>query len=419
MATVKGASGTGSRGMYSGSSTGFVPTSSPTALKLDISDVIDAIDPRDIPLLAVLGFGAEAGPAAGADSLRFPCIQPQHSWLNDNLIPSISLVVSSTGGPPVTTVNVTTGEGNFFNADDIIMIENGHYTITSISTDALTVVALDSTTPAAPAVGATIYILGQASNDGALATSFQESSTVTTQTNNFTQIFFDVVRVGGSWEATEQYGIDNPFDRETDKKIKEVVIKLERDAHYGRRTTAMPTTNADPARRMGGLWYYIRSTLAGTSESGSQPTVFNAGGGAMAESRLLDALQNVWALGGKPDTIWVGARQKRAINNFLVPFVRTERTDSVAGVVVGRYESDFGDVKVVLDRYMKPDDLLITTNEYLGIGPLKGNGKSRAFSIEKLPRRGDLDESQIIGEYTMEVRNNTRAHAWIYNLATS
>ena len=411
MPTVKSeTASTGSRNIYSNSS-----ASGMTPMVTDISDVIDAIDPREIPLLSTLGFGQEAGAAAGADSLRFPCIQPQHSWLNDELIPSVSLVASSSGGPPVTSIVVTTGEGPYFdgtaNAEDIIMVENGHYKITAVSTDTLTVAALDSTSPAAPAVGAAIYIIGNASREGILSTELTFEHTLTTQTDNYTQIFSDYVSVSGSWQSTEQYGIDNPFDREVDKKIKENVIKLERAAHYGRRSSALPTSNATPFRRMGGLWHYIRNA------SGTNAT--DAGGGSLTESRLIDMLQDIWTDGGKPNTIWVGARQKRAINNFLVPFVQTTRTEGTAGVIVGRYESDFGDVKVVLDRYLKPDDVIVTTDEYLGIGPLKGNGKSRAFSIEDMPKRGDLTEAFIVGEYTMEVRNNQRAHGWLYNLATS
>ena len=384
-------------------------------MKENIVDVIDAIDPRDIPLLSVLGFGQEASASAGADSLKFPCIQPQHTWLNDQLIPSVSLVVSSSGGPPVTSVVVTAGEGTLFdgtaNAEDIIMIENGHYKVTAVSTDTLTVAALDATSPAAPANGATIYIIGNASKEAILATDLTFESTVTTSTSNFTQIFSDIVQVSGSWQATEQYGINDPFSRETDKKIKELVIRLERAAHYGRRSTSLPTTNGTPFRRMGGLWNYIRNGSGAIATDGT--------GGTLTESRLLDLLQSIWVAGGKPDTIWVGPRQKRALNNFLVPFVTTGRTEGVAGVIVGRYESDFGDVNVVLDRYLKPDDLIVTTNEFLGIGPLKGNGESRALSIMPLPQRGDFQESLLIGEYTMEVRNNTQAHGWLYNLATS
>lgn len=383
----------------------------PSPMKEDISDVIDAIDPRDTPMLAVLGFGQEAGPAAGADSLRFPCIQPQHSWLNDSLIPSVSAVVSSSGGPPVTGVTVTAGEGEYFNVNDIILIEEGHYRISSISNDTLTVAAVDSETPAAPATGATIYVLGNAQVEGQLAANLVESSTVTEQTTNFTQIFMDVVRVAGSWEATEQYGISNPFDRETDKKIKEVVLKLERAAHYGRRTATFPTSNAQPARRMGGLWHFIRDDANAITS--------DANGASFNESRLLDLLEEIWAAGGRPDKIYVGSKQKRAMNNFTVPFVNMNRTDSTAGVIVGRYESDFGDIDIVLDRYVKPTDAIVCTTEYLGLGPLKGNGNSRAFSLEKLPRRGDLEEAMILGEYTMEVRNNTRAHGWIFDLAAS
>ena len=48
--------------------------------KQNVSEFIDAIDPRDIPLLSMLGMGSEAGTAvAGADS---PERRSKHALLN-------------------------------------------------------------------------------------------------------------------------------------------------------------------------------------------------------------------------------------------------------------------------------------------------------------------------------------------------
>ena len=64
-------------------------------------------------------------------------------------------------------------------------------------------------------------------------------------------------------------------------------------------------------------------------------------------------------------------------------------------------------------------DLIVVQKEFLGIGALKGNGNDRSFFVQPVPVRGDMQEAAITGEYTMEVRNATRAHGWIYDLSTT
>jgi len=102
-----------------------------------------------------------------------------------------------------------------------------------------------------------------------------------------------------------------------------------------------------------------------------------------------------------PDTIFVGLHQKRVISSFLQPQVRVGREESIFGSIVGEYLSDTGVITVVLDRHLKPSDAVITTREYLGVGPLSGNNNSRAMFVEELPKDGDYERSMITGEYTI------------------
>ena len=162
---------------------------------------------------------------------------------------------------------------------------------------------------------------------------------------------------------------------------------------------------------MGGLFSYIRNNASSNLQDASSAK--------LTEKLLVDCLQDIWDDGGNPDTILVNATQKRVLSSFASPYVRTDRNENALGVIVGTYESEFGNLDIVLDRYVKPADLIIVQKEYLGIGALKGNGNDRSFFTTPVPVDGDRQIATITGEYTMEVRNATKAHGWIHTLSTT
>ncbi len=379
----------------------------------NISEFIDAIDPRDIPLLALLGMGSEAATvSAGANSLAFPCLNTVHTWQNDQLVPSSgTLTASYTSGGLTLTVGST--QQPYAKAGDQIRVGTAHYEVATSSGTTWVVVLLDSATDSDHDNGTAWQNLGTLRLDGE---AFQNKnvfiSTDLSTTANFTQIFNEVVSVSGTSESIEKYGISGEFDREFAKKFEEMVIRLEQAAHYGL-ANSNPTVNTDRTnvRRMGGLYSFIRQ--------GSGANVTDASSALLDEKTLVDLLQDIWDDGGKPDTILVGATQKRVLNSFATPYVRTDRAEDTLGIIVAKYESDFGDLDIVLDRYVDPTDLIVVQREFLGIGALAGNSNDRSFFVTPTPVAGDSREANITGEYTMEVRNSTRAHGWIHSLSTT
>lgn len=408
---------TGMRLIFDGSWTG----------KQNISEFIDMIDPRDIPLLAILGWGTEAGTVnSGQDSLAFPCLNTTHTWQSDELIPSQGVLTSGyTSGGGTLTIG-TTAE-LYWKVGDQILIDDVHYEVTVLNGNGtIDVVVVDGSSDADHDNGSRWDNLGTLRTDGEEFASPQGTtgsgtltqvalrnlSTDLVTVSNYTQIFQDIVSVSGTTEAVEKFGITNEFEREFAKRFEEVVIRLERAAHYGL-ANSLPANNTDrtTVRRMGGLFSFIRND--------GDANVTDGSGDLLTELTLNNLLENIWDDGGKPDTILVGATQKRVLDNFATPFVRTERTEDTIGVVVATYESTFGTLNIVLDRYVKPADLIILQTEYIGIGALKGNGNDRSFFVQDVPTRGDMQEAAITGEYTMEVRNATRAHGWIHDLSTT
>lgn len=381
--------------------------------KLNVSEFIDSIDPRDIPFLAMLGWGTEAGSvSAGVDTLAFPCTRPQHTWQNDTLIPQQGTVGSAyTSGGGILTLAAE--EEHYIRVGDQLLVNDVHYIVTGLNgDDTIDVTVLSGSSDANHASGDRWYNLGSLRLDGETFPTDYLSTDITSDTN-FTQIFTNAISVSGTSEATEKYGIADEFDREFAKKFSEMILELEYAAMYGLRSSTFPTANStrSAVRRMGGLYNFVRAN--------SDANRTNAASATLTEKMLVDLLQSIWEDGGKPDTIMVNATQKRVLDSFIVPFVRTDISNERAGVILGQYVSDFGTLDVVLSRRVRPSDLIVFQKEFIGIGPLKGNGNDRSFFMTPVPVKGDSREAVITGEYTMEVRNADAAHGWIYNLGTT
>ena len=78
------------------------------------------------------------------------------------------------------------------------------------------------------------------------------------------------------------------------------------------------------------------------------------------------------------------------------------------------YESDFGLCRIDTTRWMPQDAVLLLDSSRLSVLPLAG----RSFHYKPLASSGDFDCGQIIGEYTLELKNEA-AHGLIRDLSTS
>jgi hypothetical protein len=75
---------------------------------------------------------------------------------------------------------------------------------------------------------------------------------------------------------------------------------------------------------------------------------------------------------------------------------------------VNAYESDFGVCRVVLSRYVPAGTVLLLDSSRIDVLPLAG----RSFHYKPLATTGDREAGLVIGEYTLELRNEN-AHGVI------
>lgn len=365
--------------------------------KIDMSSALDILRPTDTPLLKLIG----------RDSLRDACTSVKHEWLEDE-VRGLASAVKSSG----TSLNNTTDPVSFdlsaaneaykFRVQDIIKVEDELMRVTAIvDSDTITVSrGWGGTTNAAHADSSVVLLVSSALSQG------QDLLGARTTTKagyyNYTQIFEEEVRVSATGAATEKWVGGNDIEREIAKQFEAIGVNMERVLLYGKRVQPTAATAAG-AGAMDGI-------IARLSTN-----VFNKSSAALTETMLGDGLEALWQLGAEAMTIVTNSTQKRRINTFADAFREMPYGETTFGAKVQRFETDFGEVKLLLDRHMPANQILLLNENKIGFGPLQG----RALSMEKLPPVSkEYDTWQISGEYTSETRLE-KSHALFTALATT
>jgi hypothetical protein len=136
----------------------------------------------------------------------------------------------------------------------------------------------------------------------------------------------------------------------------------------------------------------------------------------LTEDILNDGLQSVWASGGFPSTLLVGAFQKRTISAFTTNTRYMVADEKKVSAAIDVYQSDFGTVTVRLHHQMndtKADEVFI-----LGDMGLWQKAWLRPVNRMQEPFAGDADLFAIRGELTL-VSKQEAGSGRIFDLASS
>lgn len=369
----------------------------------DVSDIIGIVSPSETPLLDHLGDAQRAA------------LSTVHEWLEDELLPATDAINDSTYTNATTDTSFVVDNGDRFRVGDQIQVQGSREVmlVTGISTNTLTVVrGYGGTTAAALADNQVIRILGNAALEG-------DDKPATRFTNrvrkaNYTQIFTAAVEVSGSQLAARQVGLADELDYQKQERLRELLRDLEQCVINGVAPGSSQQGSSTVRRTFRGIIPHLATNVF-TNNSGGFPAGDGAGTNQLNETQLNTALRNVWdTSGGKIDTIAVSGYQKRRINSFITASQRYSGADERFKNMVGVYESDFGVCRVVLSRWVPADTVLLLDSSRIDVLPLAG----RSFHFKKLASTGDSEVGLVLGEYTLELRNEN-AHGLIRGLATS
>jgi len=364
----------------------------------DVSDVVGLVSPQETALLDALG-----DPLREATSIH-------HEWLEDELLPNKDAINDATWSNPASDTTFNVDNGSRFRIGDQVQVEGSEELlfVTAVSGNSLTVVrGYAGTTPENLADNAVLNILGNAALEGADKPNARFTNRV--RCGNYTQIFTAAVEVSGSDMAANHLGLADEMDYLKQERLREMIRDLENTVINGGQPAADPQGSGTVRRTMKGIIQHLSTNLFHTGDTG-----FPAGND-LDEAKINYVLRKIWEnSSGNVDLIVVGGFQKRKINAFCSDSRSYGANDTKFTDMVGVYESDFGVCRIVTTRYVPQDAVLFLDSSRISVLPLSG----RSFHFKPLASSGDYECGELIGEYTLELKNEA-AHGLIRDLTTS
>ena len=363
----------------------------------DVADLVAINAPFETPLLDALG-----------DSTR-PARSTLHEWLEDMLLPNTDSVNDTVFGNTLTDTVFDVANASRFRVGDQIQLDGSTEVmlVTAVNTGAnqLTVVrGYGGSTATALANALPITILGNAALEGddAAASRF----TARSRKINYTQIFASTVEVSGSELAVRQIGIKDELNYQKQQRTRELLRDLENCVINGRAPSATQEGSSTVRRTMKGIFPHLVTNKFTPGVNGFPNDT------SVTEEQINVALRNIWKQSsGQVDLIVVGGVQKRAINQIVMPSRRFDGDVESVKNLVSVYESDFGVCRIVMSRWVPKGVILFLDSSRIEVLPLAG----RSFHFRPLATTGDRESGQVLGEYTLELRNEN-AHGCITGL---
>lgn len=369
----------------------------------DISDIVRIVSPFETPLLDHLG-----DPKRAAQSTI-------HEWVEDTLLPNTDTINQASFTPNAAdATSVTVANGSRFRIGDQVRPDGSREVmfVTGISTNTLTVVRRYGGTPTSNlANGQRLIILGNAALEGDDRPATQFTNRV--RKRNYSQIFTAGVEVSGSMRAARSVGIADEVDYQKQERLRELLRDLENCVINGVAPAANQQGSATVRRTMQGIIPSLTTNIFQPNTGGIPP---GSGGGLNLNDAVLNAAMRLtWEQSaGKIDTIVVPGMQKRRINEFVQNSRLFAPTETKYQNMLSVYESDFGVCRVVMSRWMPADSVLLLDSSRIAVLPLGG----RSFHYKPLAASGDSEVGMVVGEYTLEFKNEN-AHALIRGLSTT
>lgn len=234
----------------------------------------------------------------------------------------------------------------------------------------------------------------------------------TVRLGNYLQIFKKVVSVSRTQNSVDTAGRAKEEAYQLMRRGKE----LKRDIEFALvRNQASSAGGAATARTLASVESWIASNRTTKGTGTAQTTPGFASGtvlaptdstvtGTMVVGDLKAMLAEAWSDGGDPTIVMVGAAIKQKISTFTgIATLYREAASTAKGTrIIGAadiFVHDFGEVRIVPNRFMRANTALILDMDYWAVAVLDGIQK------EKLAKTGDSTKWHMVTELTLESRN--------------
>ena len=253
--------------------------------------------------------------------------------------------------------------------------------------------------------------------EGADASSATLAPTV--RLGNYTQIVQKTIQVSGTLDTVNKAGRKSEKAYQLAKASQELKRDLETILLSNQGRDAGSSNSG--ARKMGSLLSWIKTNSSAQTNGGDPTTIgvsarTDGNTRTFTEALLKEVVAEVFVSGGSPSVLMVGAAGKQKVSSFTgIGETRFNVTGAKPSTIIGAcdiYVSDFGNMAIVPNRFMRTRDALILDPEYAAIAYL------RPFMTNELAKAGDSDKTQVLVECTLEVKNEA-AHGIVADLNMS
>lgn len=236
----------------------------------------------------------------------------------------------------------------------------------------------------------------------------------TVRLKNYLQTLRKVVQVSGKSRAVNTAGRKDEFKYQLKKRMAELGRDLEAALTQNNAATAGAAASA-PLMASAESWITNYTSMGqGSAQTtpGYDASLFypataptdSTTAGTLAEAGFRSVLAQCFINGGRPSLVMAPALVKQKISQTFTGIAtrfKDVKGKDQATIVAGAdvYVSDFGDLTIVPNLFMRTKTILIIDPDFWGAASLRG------FEMEMLGKTGDSDKAQIVGDYTLECRD--------------
>lgn len=242
-----------------------------------------------------------------------------------------------------------------------------------------------------------------------------DASTTPTLVGNHTQLMDKVASVTTTQNAIKKYGVKNEMAKQMAKKAKELKRDMETTMMLNQARVVGAAGTAQRMRSMGS-WLTTNVSRGATGANGSATTAATDGTQrpfteALFRALVVTAITNADEL---PSVVMAGPANRANLSTQLSGNSTRfyELKDGELNASISVYRSDYGALKLVMNRFQRERDMWLLNPDYVAVRTLEP-----LQSID-LARTGLTEKKQIWTNFTLEV-GNEKAHAVLADLNTA
>lgn len=228
----------------------------------------------------------------------------------------------------------------------------------------------------------------------------------TSRLGNYTEIITKTAIISGTLESTDRAGRQREMAYQVLKRAKE--IRRDAEHHLVGVNNAQAAGNATTARETASYQTWITDNSS-RGATGADPTTAGSTAAtdgtqrAFTETLLGEVIDDCYINGGNPNIIMAAPFNKRALTGFSgnADSVDHSNTDKKVINAVSVYVSDYGEMKVVPNRFVRARDVLVYEQDYWKIAVLRG------MQNTEIAKTGDAEKRQVLMEFGLCAANAT------------